>query len=101
MDLIGPNLRCGNSEHECLLWVKRVGSTRPTSSRHVRCASDSDRIGARGSPSLGATTGPMQCSKQYLDFVSTLLLLQRTLGQAPLRLLSECTLSRDNLDEKD
>src|SRR3984893_10180171 len=28
-----------------LLWVKSVGSTRPTTSRHVRCASDSDRIG--------------------------------------------------------
>ena len=27
----------------------------------------------------------MQCSKQYLDFVSTLLLLQRYLGQAPLQ----------------
>jgi hypothetical protein len=26
-------------------WVKRVVSTRPTSYRHVRCASDSDRIG--------------------------------------------------------
>jgi hypothetical protein len=26
-------------------WVKSVGSTRPTSSRPVRCASNSDRIG--------------------------------------------------------
>ena len=32
-------------------------------------------------------TPPQQatCSKQYLDFVSTLLLLQRYLGQAPLQ----------------
>jgi hypothetical protein len=28
------------------VWVKSVGSTRPTISRHVRCASDSFRIGA-------------------------------------------------------
>src|SRR3984893_4442100 len=28
------------------MWVKSVGSTRPTSSRHVRCASDNSRIGA-------------------------------------------------------
>ena len=30
----------------CPVGVKSVGSTRPTSSRHVRCASDSSRIGA-------------------------------------------------------
>src|SRR5262249_24502469 len=34
--------------------VKSVGWTRRTSSRHVRCASDSDRIVTRGSSSLGA-----------------------------------------------
>jgi hypothetical protein len=34
----------------CLRWVKSVGSTRPTSSRHVRCASDSDRIGDSRQP---------------------------------------------------
>jgi hypothetical protein len=28
-------------QHGVLLWVKSFGSTRPTSSRHVRCASDS------------------------------------------------------------
>ena len=33
-------------QHGVLLWVKSVGSTRPTSSRHVRCASDSNRIAA-------------------------------------------------------
>jgi hypothetical protein len=42
------------SRSQLPLWVKNVGSTRPTISRHVRCTSDSSRIGARGSPSLGA-----------------------------------------------
>src|SRR3984893_7473265 len=47
--LIGlkPGIKTIAAVHiQCLLRVKSVGSTRPTSSRHVRCASDSSRIGA-------------------------------------------------------
>jgi hypothetical protein len=52
------NVHCKNSDRQCLRWVKSFGSTRPTISRHVRCASDSDRIGARGSPPLCANSRP-------------------------------------------
>ncbi len=45
-------LRCESPEPAISQWVKSIGSTRPTISRHVRCAFDSDRVGARGSPSL-------------------------------------------------
>src|ERR1700730_10321541 len=47
--LIGlkPGIKTIAAVHiQCLLRVKSVGSTRPSSSRHVRCASDSSRIGA-------------------------------------------------------
>jgi len=49
-----------------LQWVKSVGSTRRTSSQHVRCAVNSDRIVTRGSPSLGANSGREQVQQNPL-----------------------------------
>jgi hypothetical protein len=40
-----PTALGAGAMQRCLLGVKSLGLTRPTTSRHVRCASDSDRIG--------------------------------------------------------
>jgi hypothetical protein len=61
-----PAFRCRRGPQ----WVKSVGSTRRTSSRHVRCASDSDRIVTRGSPSLGASSGLLHCSNYLVGEAS-------------------------------